>query len=174
MIVETSGFFQGSLSLVKLFVVTIGWLAFVWCQTDAKSFRRKALFLVTYSESNLFFPCPFPFSFYLFCSSWLVVSLTWRWTSSSRMQRPSSACWSCWNTVKSHARQKSGACLPPSCARVSATCRPALRSASFRGYCSNELCGWHDRRWVVSTWPSSRVLELTSCESHFFLFPKAL
>lgn len=48
-------FFKVSLSLVKLFVVTIGWLAVVWCQTDAKSFRRKALFLVTYSESNLFF-----------------------------------------------------------------------------------------------------------------------
>lgn len=122
-----------------------------------KGLEEKHSFLLLTVSLIYFFPCPFPFSFFLFCSSWLVVSLTWKWTSSSRMQRPSSACWSCWNTVKSHARRKSGACLPPSCARVSATCRPALRSASFRGYCS---------KWALwMTWLQVSGLNLTLFQS---------
>lgn len=85
----------------------------------------------------------FPICLILFCS-WWVVSLIWRQTSLSRMRKASAAWWSCWSTVTSPARPKSGACSPPSFEKVFVTCKQAPRWASSSRCCSK----W--ARWM--TW----------------------
>lgn len=96
------------------------------------------------------------FMFKLCLCSWSGDSLTWRWTSSSRMQKASPAWWSCWSTVMSPARRRSGACSQLSYGRVFATYRPAPRWGS-----SSRCC----RRWAPSTTWLQVSAEIKSSET---------
>lgn len=80
----------------------------------------------------------------LLCLSWLEASLTWRWISSSRNQRASSAWWSSWTIASPHVRRRCGASSPPSSRRVSATCRhaPKWGSSSKCWIASPQLTAW--------------------------------